>query len=168
MFRDQSQDNYGDQNFTNTYINDQLINSIKSVITTGSDYDNITTNINYTGLFNEQKGQELTFNGDYAYYDITSRNSQDNNVVSGTGISEIFKQNSQQYINLFSGRVDYQQSFWKTGVLETGLKWAMTQTDNDLNREDFLNNIWQPNTNMSNQFLYTSILQLLMLQWAEC
>ncbi|MDD2771445.1 MAG: TonB-dependent receptor, partial [Bacteroidales bacterium] len=155
MFRDQSQDNYGDQNFTNSYLNEQQVNSIKSVIETGSDYDNITTNINYTGVFNEEKGQELTFNGDYAYYDIASRNFQDNSIVSGTGISEMFRQNSQQYINLVSGRVDYQQSFWKTGMLETGLKWAMTQTDNDLNREDFLNNIWQPNTNMSNQFLYT-------------
>ncbi|MDD4499466.1 MAG: TonB-dependent receptor, partial [Bacteroidales bacterium] len=155
MFRDQSQDNYGDQNFTNSYLNEQLVNSIKSVIETGSDYNNITTNINYTGVFNEEKGQELTFNGDYAYYDIASRNFQDNSIVSGTGISEMFRQNSQQYINLVSGRVDYQQSFWKTGMLETGLKWAMTQTDNDLNREDFLNNIWQPNTNMSNQFLYT-------------
>ena len=155
MFRDQSQDNYGDQNFTNSYLNEQLVNSIKSVIETSSDYDNITTNINYTGVFNEEKGQELTFNGDYAYYDIASRNFQDNSIVSGTGISEMFRQNSQQYINLVSGRVDYQQSFWKTGMLETGLKWAMTQTDNDLNREDFLNNIWQPNTNMSNQFLYT-------------
>jgi len=155
MFRDQSQDNYGDQNFTNSYLNEQLLNSIKSVIKTGSDYDNITTNINYTGLFNEEKGQELTFNGDYAYYDIASQNFQDNSIVSGTGISEMFRQNSQQYINLVSGRADYQQSFWKTGMLETGLKWAMTQTNNDLNREDFLDNIWQPNTNMSNRFFYT-------------
>ena len=67
----------------------------------------------------------------------------------------MFRQNSQQYINLVSGRLDYQQSFWKTGMLETGLKWAMTQTDNNLMREDFLNDIWKPNTDMSNEFVYT-------------
>ncbi|HBG53940.1 MAG TPA: hypothetical protein DDW70_07000, partial [Rikenellaceae bacterium] len=49
----------------------------------------------------------------------------------------------------------YQQSFWKTGMLETGIKWAMTQTNNDLFREDSLSGGWVPNTNMSNEFLYT-------------
>ncbi len=155
MFRDQSQDNYGDLNLTDTYLNQQLVSSRKSIIETGTDYDNITTNVNYTGIFNEEKAQELTFNADYAYYDIMSRNFQDNSIVSGIGMDEMFRQNSQQYINLVSGRLDYQQSFWKTGMLETGLKWAMTQTDNNLMREDFLNDIWKPNTDMSNEFVYT-------------
>lgn len=155
MFRDQSQDNYGDQNITDTYLNKQLISSRKSIIETGSDYDNITTNLNYTGIFNEEKAQELTFNADYAYYDIMSRNFQDNSIVSGIGLDEMFRQNSRQYINLVSGRLDYQQSFWKTGLLETGLKWAMTRTDNNLKREDFLDNMWKPNTRMFNEFIYT-------------
>ena len=155
MFRDQSQDNYGDENLTITKVNGNLISSMKSIIRTNSDYDNVTTNINYTGIFNEDKARELTFNADYAYYDIMSGNFQDNSIVSGFGINEMFRQNSQQYINLVSGRLDYQQSFWKTGMLETGIKWAMTQTNNDLFREDSLSGGWVPNTNMSNEFLYT-------------
>ncbi|HHV02840.1 MAG: TonB-dependent receptor [Bacteroidales bacterium] len=155
MFRDQSQDNYGDLNLTDTKLNQELVSRKKSIIKTGTDYDNVTTNINYTGTFNEAKAQELTFNADYAYYDILSDNFQDNSIVSGIGINEKFRQNSQQYINLLSGRVDYQQSFWKTGMLETGLKWAMTQTNNDLCREDSLDNGWTPNTGMSNGFIYT-------------
>ena len=155
MFRDQSQDNFGDENLTTTKVNGNILSSMKSIIRTNSDNDNVTTNINYTGMFNEEKAQELTFNADYAYYDIMSGNYQNNSIVSGFGFNDIFRQNSQQYINLVSGRLDYQQSFWKTGMLEAGIKWAMTQTNNDLFREDSLSGAWTPNTGLSNEFLYT-------------
>jgi len=155
MFRGQSQDNYGDDNLTTTKLNGNLISSMNSIIRTNTSYDNVTANVNYTGVFNEEKSQELTFNADYAYYDIMSGNYQNNSIVSGFGFNEIFRQNSQQFINLVSGKIDYQQSFWKTGMLEAGLKWAMTQTNNDLFREDSLTGGWIPNTNMSNEFLYT-------------
>ncbi|MEJ1730607.1 hypothetical protein SMA90_30220, partial [Escherichia coli] len=48
MFRDQSQDNYGDLNLTDTKLNQELVSRKKSIIKTGTDYDNVTTNINYT------------------------------------------------------------------------------------------------------------------------
>ncbi|NLA15809.1 MAG: TonB-dependent receptor [Bacteroidales bacterium] len=155
MFQDQDLDNYGNENYTDMFLNNQLLNRTKSVISNGSSFRNITSNINYTGLFNEQKSQELTFNADYAYYDIFSENSQENTIVDGFGMDQIFRQKSNQYINLFSGRLDYQQSFWKTGIIETGIKWATTQTDNNLLREDFLDTQWTPNPDLSNEFVYT-------------
>ena len=155
LFQDQDLSNYGRENYTDMFIDNQLLNRTNSVIRNGSSYRNITSNINYTGLFNEEKSQELTFNADYAYYDIFSENSQENTIVEGFGMDQIFRQKSNQYIHLFSGRLDYQQSFWKTGLLETGIKWATTQTDNNLRREDFLDTQWTPNPDLSNEFLYT-------------
>ncbi len=157
VLSDDSQDNYGDNNFTRLFLNGNLLADQNSIIETSSGYDNITTNLNYTGLFNEQKSQELTLNADYAYYDILSYNFQDNSSKETQLIlpNEVFRQNGQQYINLFSGRLDYQQNLWKNGLFETGAKWTTTQTNNNLNREDFLSEVWTPNQTYSNKFNYT-------------
>ena len=155
MLSGNSQDNFGDQNYTNTYYDNQLISSRRSKIQTDNDHNNIRGNLNYTGLFNENKGQEVTFNADYAYFDILSMNNQNNELVSGIGFNEIFRQQGQQYINMFSGKADYQQTFWKTGMLEAGVKWAMTETNNNLFREDYSDGSWNPNPGMSNVFNYT-------------
>lgn len=152
-----SQDTYGDNNFTRLYQNGVLVSDQKSIIETSSDNNSITTNLNYTGIFDESKGQELTVNADYAYYDILSYNFQDNSSNGTFNLlpNEVFRQNGQQYINLFSGRVDYQQNMWKNGMFETGAKWTTTQTNNNLDREDFANQVWTPNYTYSNIFNYT-------------
>ena len=155
VFQDQDLDSFGNENFTDVYLGGQMLSKTKSTIKNGSAFKNIISNINYTGMFQEDKAQELTFNADYAYYDILSQNHQENILVNGLGLDQIFRQKSHQYINLFSGRLDYQQTFWKTGMLETGIKWATTQTDNNLLREDFSDAQWVPNRDLSNVFNYT-------------
>lgn len=155
LWQEQSLDSFGNDNFTDFYIGGQLISKTKSIIKNKNAFKNITSNVNYTGLFNEAKGQELTFNADYAYYDMPSENFQENTIVEGWGMDKIFRQKSNRYIHLFSGRLDYQQTFWKTGMLETGIKWATTKTDNNLLREDFLEAQWTTNREFSNVFNYT-------------
>lgn len=151
-----SQDNYGDNNMTNLFMNKTMLSSQNSTIETSSINKNIRANLNYTGLFDESKGQELTVNVDYAYFDIYSYNFQDNSYIFPVDMmGEVFRQNSTQYINMFSGKVDYQQTIWKNGSLEVGGKWASTFTDNDLTRDDYVAGAWTPAKNLSNIFNYT-------------
>lgn len=157
LVQDQSQDTYGDNNYTKLFLGDKLISNQNSIIETKSDYNNVLANVNYTGLFKEDKAQELTLNVDYGYYDILSYNYQDNSPVGEVmpGAGEIFRQNGQQYINMVSGKADYQQNVWGNGMLEVGAKWAATRTANDLMREDFHAGTWEPNHSFSNVFNYT-------------
>lgn len=156
--RDGSESNYG-TSFTETYMDDKLLFRQESEIDNPSDFGNISANLNYTRTFDEAKGQELTVNADYGYYDIGNGNYQTNIYVDPLTKAAlpdpvIFRTDSRQYINMVSAKADYQQMFWKTGSLEFGAKWAETFTGNNTLREDMLNDIWKKNDNLSNKFKY--------------
>ncbi len=149
---------YGDS-FTDTYLNGNHLIRQKSDINNKNSFDNIMGNINYTRIFNEQKAQEITFNADYAYYDLFDGSSQENRYINPvTGVTlpnpNLFTSDGKQYINLYSFKADYQQLFWGTGMLEAGVKWAMTSTANSTLRQDFINNVWVKNDALSSVFDY--------------
>ncbi len=136
---------------------DNIISRKITDISNPSYTNSITGNINYTHTFNETKAQELTLNADYAYYDIGENNIQ-NQVVESSASNyltpEVFRSNTTQYINIVSAKADYQQMFWKTGVLEFGAKWVKTFTNNNTVRTDFIGQEWINNENLSNKFKY--------------
>lgn len=158
MLNNQDEYSTGDS-YTDTYMNDVRIMSQKSEIDNKSTFDNISANLNYTHTFNEMKGQEMTINADYAYYDLFTGSSQSNIYVDpATRASlpdpEIFTSDGRQYINMYSAKLDYQQMFWKTGSLEFGGKWSMTNTDNNTVRMDQINRQWVKNEDYSSKFIY--------------
>jgi iron complex outermembrane recepter protein len=158
LMRDQDDYTYGDS-FTDTYLNDAIIYRQKSDINNKSTFDNISGNLNYTHIFNEKKGSEMTVNADYAYYDLFSGSHQENIYVDPLTKAtlpdpNIFTSDSRQYINMYSAKLDYEQMFWKTGKLELGGKWSMTNTDNNTLRKDFINDVWVKDNNLSSVFVY--------------
>ncbi len=158
LFKNDKNYSYGDS-FTDTYLNGNHLIRQKSDINNKSSFDNMMGNINYTRIFNEQKAQEITFNADYAYYDLFDGSSQENiyiNPVTGVTLPNpnLFTSDGKQYINLYSFKADYQQLFWGTGMLEAGVKWAMTSTDNNTLRQDLINSVWVKNDDLSSAFNY--------------
>lgn len=138
------------------YKNGTLIKTNNTSIDGKSNFNNIYTNLNYTHIFKDN--HEVTVNADYGYYDIGSDSHQENkyfNVIEGTDDpSNIFSSNSKQYLNIVSAKLDYEQLVLNKIMLEVGGKWAQSQTDNNLKREDFIDNVWVKNDLLSSKFNY--------------
>ena len=157
-FRSGSSDTYGD-NFTEHLLGETLLGRLNSDIANTDDFNGVSANLNYTHTFDPARMQELTLNADYSWYDIRNGSSQsdipDPAVTPLIALdSTVFRQDAAQNLQIWSAKADYQQLFWQTGLLEAGLKWSRTVTDNNSVREDFYNNIWNYNSNLSNIFLY--------------
>ncbi|HBG23725.1 MAG: hypothetical protein A2X17_05115 [Bacteroidetes bacterium GWF2_41_61] len=138
-----------------------LINNINTEITNSEiegdeNFDFINTNLNYSKSF--RNSQELTLNADYGYYDITKFNAQENLFYDNNNVEirdpQRFRSNSSQYINIYSFKADYEFTILKKYRMESGLKWARSITDNDMLREDKLNNTWTKNQILSSVFKY--------------
>lgn len=128
--------NENSDNYTDIFLNGNKIQSNISKLSSPSSTDNISGNLNYTHIFNEQKGQEITANVDYTYFDLNNHSDQTNTIhyyiPYESHAKELISINSDQYLNILSAKADYQQVFWKTGQIEAGAKWAQTRTDNDM------------------------------------
>ena len=140
-------------------LGDELMGRLESDIDNSDCFNGISANLNYTHTFDKAKAQELTVNADYSYFDILNRSSQSDIPVPGLQSmieldSNIFRQNASQKLQIWSVKADYQQVFWQTGLLEAGLKWSRTITDNNSVREDFLGNSWLYSDSLSNLFMY--------------
>ena len=124
-------------------------------------------NINYTHIFSDSLSQELTINLDYnrynskvsndhtnTYYDLETGNV---NLINGMNIF------TKQNIDIYSAKLDFQSNFWNTGMVETGAKWAMSNTFNKMITDsiigDYKSPYWNTDFNYSEQVsaLYISI-----------
>ena len=82
-----------------------------------------TANLNYTHTFNEALERELTVNVDYNRYSTKSANLQTTDFGTRTLGLDI---NSRQVANIYSAKLDFQTKFWQTGMIETGVKYALS------------------------------------------
>lgn len=88
-----------------------------------------TANLNYTHTFSEALERELTVNVDYNRYNNSQLNFQETLYPARRLGLDI---NSHQVINIYSGKLDFQTKFWKTGMIECGVKYALSSTDNTM------------------------------------
>ena len=113
-----------------------------------------TANLNYTHTFSEALERELTVNIDYNRYNNGSVNFQETNYdkpfkgISALGIDI----KSRQIVNIYSAKMDFQTKFWKTGMIEAGVKYALSSTDNNMTTDSTRNRIVRPTDH--NAFLY--------------
>ena len=100
-----------------------------------------TANLNYTHTFSEALERELTVNIDYNRYNNSSVNFQETNYdkpfggINSLGIDI----KSKQIVNIYSAKMDFQTKFWKTGMIEAGVKYALSSTDNDMTTDSTRN-----------------------------
>ena len=102
-----------------------------------------TANLNYTHTFNEALERELTVNVDYNRYNNTGINYQETrydkpylgNTSLGLGI------NSRQIVDIYSAKLDFQTKFWQTGMIECGVKYGLSTTNNRMQTDSTANDI---------------------------
>ena len=113
-----------------------------------------TANINYTHTFSEDLERELTVNVDYNRYNNGSRNFQETRYNKPTYgyLSLGLDVNSAQVIDIYSAKLDFQTKFWQTGMLECGVKYGLSSTDNNMTTDSIVNDLKQSQT--SSNFLY--------------
>ena len=105
-----------------------------------------TANLNYTHTFSEALERELTVNIDYNRYNNSSVNFQETKYdkpfggISALGIDI----HSKQIVNIYSGKVDFQTKFWNTGMIEAGVKYALSSTDNNMTTDSTRNGDVRP------------------------
>ena len=121
----------------------------KTATNTATQAPQHTANLNVTHTFDEALERELTVNVDYNRYSTRSANQQMTDFGTRSLNLDI---NTRQKADIYSAKLDFQTKFWQTGMIETGVKYALSSTDNRMTTDSTLNNVKQPQT-MSN-FLY--------------
>ena len=121
----------------------------KTATNTATQAPQHTTNLNFTHTFNEALERELTVNVDYNRYSTRSANLQKTDFGTRSLNLDI---NTRQAADIYSAKLDFQTKFWQTGMIETGVKYALSSTDNRMTTDSTINNVKQPQT-ISN-FLY--------------
>ena len=105
-----------------------------------------TANLNYTHTFNEALERELTVNVDYNRYNSSSDNSQltryDKPYMGKTALG--IDIHSRQIVNIYSAKLDFQTKFWQTGIIECGVKYGLSSTDNRMTTDSTLNDLPRP------------------------
>jgi len=90
-------------------------------------------NLNFTHIFDESLNSEITANIDYCHNKSESYSSQEEEVTPIPDPGEKYYQkkemSSLSKYNIYSAKADYQTLAWKKFMLETGAKWALSQTD---------------------------------------
>ena len=105
-----------------------------------------TANLNYTHTFSEALERELTVNIDYNRYNNGSVNFQETNYDKPFGgiNSLAIDIKSRQIVNIYSAKLDFQTKFWKTGMIEAGIKYALSSTDNNMTTDSTRNGDARP------------------------
>lgn len=91
-------------------------------------------NLNYTHTFRPELMQEITVNLDYNR--SSSKSAQRMLFQYEDGREDLdVSITPWQAVNIYSAKIDFQTLFWKTAMLECGAKWAMTTTNNTMDRD---------------------------------
>lgn len=91
-------------------------------------------NLNWTHVFDESRSAELTSNLDYCHNTSKDDNGQTDTTVFFTDPSSIVtsrqSMSSTSIYDIYSVKSDYQTVIAKKYMLEAGVKWALSRTDN--------------------------------------
>ncbi|MBR1879067.1 MAG: TonB-dependent receptor [Paludibacteraceae bacterium] len=108
-----------------------------------------TANLNFTHTFSEALERELTVNVDYNRYRTNQSNYQATDYTARSLALDI---NTRQVAQIYSAKLDFQTKFWQTGMIECGVKYGLSSTNNAMTTDSTLNNIQLPQVTSS--FLY--------------
>ena len=119
-------------NVSETWMDGALVSSASDESSDISKMPMYSGNLNYTHVFNAEKSSEVTANLDwYSNGNIysNSRNSFD----SATGASLLENLvSSDNRVNIWSGKADWQGLVFGKAMMEAGAKWASSRTDNSI------------------------------------
>ena len=100
-----------------------------------------TANLNYTHTFSEALERELTVNVDYNRYNNKQANLQQTNYdkpyLGNTQMGLNIR--SHQVVDIYSAKLDFQTKFWQTGMIECGVKYGLSSTNNQMLTDSMTN-----------------------------
>lgn len=126
---------------TYTRLGEQFLNKTH---TTGgqSNYSpQHSANLNFTHVFADSCSQELTVNIDYNRFNSHALNYQRNrDVETLPGFESLpgLDITTDQVVNIYSAMLDFQSGFCKKGFVETGAKYALSMTQNEMRTDSLL------------------------------
>ena len=127
------------RNYAYTVVGNDTTSKSQSHTSAGTQSPQHTANLNYTHTFNEALERELTVNVDYNRYNNQQKNSQttqyDELIPRSLGLDI----KSKQVVNIYSAKLDFQTKFWNTGMIECGVKYGLSSTDNHMTTDSILN-----------------------------
>ena len=101
-----------------------------------------TANLNYTHTFSEALERELTVNVDYNRYNNGASNYQQtaySKPLAGYGYQSLgLDIKSRQIVDIYSAKLDFQTKFWKTGMIECGVKYGLSTTNNNMTTDSII------------------------------
>lgn len=128
-----------------------------------------TANLNYTHVFNDSLERELTANIDYNRNGWKQQNEQSNTYTYPTRPDSVLHTglniNTNQIVDIYSAKLDFQTRFWQTGMIETGAKYALSNTDNRMTTDSLLNDCQRPTAH--SDFSYSEHVAALYISLAK-
>ena len=115
-----------------------------------------TANLNFTHTFNEALEREITVNVDYNRYNNGATNYQKTDYskpLAGYGCQSLgLDINSRQIVDIYSAKLDFQTKFWNTGMIECGVKYGLSTTNNNMTTDSIIDGVRIPTT--PSDFIY--------------
>lgn len=107
-----------------------------------------TANLNYTHTFNEALEREITVNLDYNRYNNGATNYQKTDYskpLAAYGYQSLgLDINSRQIVDIYSAKLDFQTKFWNTGMIECGVKYGLSTTNNNMTTDSIIDGVRVP------------------------
>ena len=128
-----------EMNRTDQYLDGVKFDESEASLETPGSQLQANANINYTHIFDEARNAELTANLDYYRNNGKSSNLQttfarpDEESAWTESLRNIVSDN---IIDIYSAKIDYQTVLWKCAMLESGAKWALSNTRNNMDRTE--------------------------------
>lgn len=152
-----------------TKVGDDITENSMLTISSPTFSQQYTANLNYTHVFNDSLERELTTNIDYNRNSWKSGNNQSNTYTYPTMPDSVLRTgmniNTLQNVDIYSAKLDFQTRFWQTGMIETGAKWALSNTDNRMTTDSLLNGIASPTAH--SDFTYAEHVAALYISLAK-
>ena len=129
------------RNYAYTVVGNDTTSKSKSHTSAGTQSPQHTANLNYTHTFNESLERELTVNVDYNRYNNKNSNRQETDYDELIPRSLGLDIKSRQIVDIYSAKLDFQTKFWNTGMIECGVKYGLSTTDNHMSTDSILNQV---------------------------
>ena len=121
----------------------------------------------------DDKGSELSVDADYIFYNTQGTAYSNNYLYNADNIPSedpyLLNGLLPSMIDIYSIKSDYKKILNKDITLEAGIKSSYVKTDNDAGYSLFNSNIqkWQPDTSISNHFVYEENINAAYLNWQQ-
>ena len=127
------------RNYAYTVVGTDTTSRSQSHTSSGTQSPQHTANLNYTHTFSEAMERELTVNVDYNRYNNKQSNRQETEYDELIPHSLGLDIKSKQIVDIYSAKLDFQTKFWNTGMIECGVKYGLSSTDNHMTTDSILN-----------------------------